>query len=46
MRKLAVTEIGRGARLFEDATNVGTLRIVDCRPFRSGIVLTRYRRDG
>jgi dihydrofolate reductase len=38
--------IGRGARLFEDATNVGKLRIVDCRPFRSGIVLTRYSTSG
>ena len=37
---------GRGARLFEDATNVGKLRIVDCRPFRSGIVLRRYRTNG
>ena len=34
--------MGRGARLFEDATNVGTLRLADCRPFRSGIVLMRY----
>jgi dihydrofolate reductase len=38
--------IGRGARLFEDATNVGKLRFVDCRPFSSGIVLTRYSTNG
>lgn len=34
--------IGRGARLFDDATDVGKLRLVECRPFRSGVVLTRY----
>ena len=33
---------GRGARLFDDATDVGKLRLVECRPFRSGVVLTRY----
>jgi dihydrofolate reductase len=38
--------IGGGARLFEDATNVGKLRFVDCRPFSSGIVLTRYSTNG
>jgi dihydrofolate reductase len=38
--------IGRGARLFEAGTNVGKLRLVDCRPFRSGIVLTRYSANG
>ena len=31
--------VGRGARLFDDATDVGK---VECRPFRSGVVLTRY----
>jgi dihydrofolate reductase len=38
--------MGRGARLFEAGTNVGKLRLVDCRPFRSGIVLTRYSANG
>jgi dihydrofolate reductase len=38
--------LGRGARLFEGATNVPTLKLVDCRPFRSGVVLTGYRTDG
>jgi dihydrofolate reductase len=35
--------LGRGQRLFEDATNVPRLRLVEARPFRSGIVLLRYR---
>jgi dihydrofolate reductase len=34
--------LGRGARLFEDATRVPKLKLVDCRRFRSGIVLTSY----
>ena len=34
--------IGRGARLFEDGTNVAKLRLMGCRQFRSGIVLMRY----
>ena len=34
--------VGRGARLFDDATDVGKLRLVECRPFRSGVVLTHY----
>ena len=38
--------LGRGARLLENATNVSTLELVDCRPFRSGVVLTSYRTDG
>jgi dihydrofolate reductase len=38
--------IGRGARLFEEATNVAKLRLVACRPFRSGIVLARYSPNG
>jgi dihydrofolate reductase len=37
---------GRGARLFEAGTNVGKLTLVDCRPFGSGIVLTRYSANG
>jgi dihydrofolate reductase len=35
--------LGRGRRLFEDATNVRELRLVENHPFRSGIVLQRYR---
>jgi riboflavin biosynthesis pyrimidine reductase len=35
--------IGRGRRLFADASGIGKLRLVDTRPFRSGIVLLRYR---
>jgi dihydrofolate reductase len=35
--------LGAGARLFEDATNVPRLTLVEARPFRSGIVLLRYR---
>ena len=34
--------LGRGARLFADATAVGTLRLVENRSFRSGVVLSRY----
>ena len=34
--------VGRGARLFDDATDVGRLRLLECRPFHSGVVLTRY----
>ncbi|OLT32943.1 dihydrofolate reductase [Actinomadura sp. CNU-125] len=33
--------LGRGARLFEVSTP--RLRLVECRPFRSGVVLLRYR---
>jgi dihydrofolate reductase len=35
--------LGRGRRLFDDATGMPRLRLVDARPFRSGIVLLRYR---
>jgi dihydrofolate reductase len=35
--------LGRGRRLFADATNVPRLRLVETRPFRAGIVLLRYR---
>ena len=35
--------LGRGARLFTDGTEVPRLRLVETRPFRSGIVLLRYR---
>jgi dihydrofolate reductase len=34
--------LGNGARLFEDATNVPKLKLVDSRPFRSEDVLARY----
>jgi dihydrofolate reductase len=35
--------LGRGARLFADATEVPSLRLVQAQPFRSGVVLLRYR---
>jgi dihydrofolate reductase len=35
--------VGRGHRLFDDATDVPELRLEEVRPFRSGIVLLRYR---
>jgi dihydrofolate reductase len=35
--------LGRGERLFVDATAVPKLRLAEARPFRSGIVLVRYR---
>ena len=35
--------LGRGQRLFADATGVARLGLVQSRPFRSGIVLLRYR---
>jgi dihydrofolate reductase len=35
--------VGRGARLFADGTEVPRLRLVEARPFRSGVVLLRYR---
>ena len=38
--------LGRGARLFEAATSVPNLTLVDSRPFRSGIVLMSYSTDG
>jgi dihydrofolate reductase len=34
--------LGRGARLFENATGVPKLELVECRRFRSGIVLMIY----
>jgi dihydrofolate reductase len=36
--------LGRGVRLFEEGTDVPRLELVEARPFRSGIVLLRYRR--
>jgi dihydrofolate reductase len=38
--------LGSGARLFEDATNVPKLTLLDTRPFRSGVVLMTYGTDG
>lgn len=35
--------LGRGRRLFADATDVPRLRLVQSRPFTSGVVLLRYR---
>jgi dihydrofolate reductase len=35
--------IGRGRRLFADASGIPRLRLVNTQPFRSGIVLLRYR---
>jgi dihydrofolate reductase len=35
--------LGRGRRLFADVTGVPRLRLAETRPFRSGIVLLRYR---
>lgn len=35
--------LGRGRRLFEDATGVPRLHLEEARPFRSGVVLLRYR---
>jgi dihydrofolate reductase len=38
--------LGRGARLFEDATSVPKLKLLEGRPFRSGVVLMRYSTNG
>jgi len=35
--------LGRGARLFDNATNAPKLRLVEATPFRSGVVLLSYR---
>jgi dihydrofolate reductase len=35
--------LGHGQQLFADATNVPPLHLAETRPFRSGIVLLRYR---
>ena len=37
--------LGHGRRLFADAHRIPMLRLVEARPFRSGIVLMRYRTD-
>jgi dihydrofolate reductase len=34
--------LGRGRRLFPDGTGVPALRLLESRPFRSGVVLLRY----
>ena len=36
------TVLGRGVRLFTDATTVPALRLTDSRTFRSGVVLLSY----
>jgi hypothetical protein len=35
--------LGHGQRLFADASGIPRLRLVKTQPFRSGIVLLRYR---
>jgi dihydrofolate reductase len=35
--------LGHGAHLFPKGTELPTLRLVESRPFRFGIVLLRYR---
>ncbi len=35
--------LGRGARLFQDARQVGKLELVECQTFRSGVTLMSYR---
>jgi dihydrofolate reductase len=34
--------LGRGFRLFEDATSAPELELTDCRSFRSGVALLSY----
>ena len=38
--------LGRGARLFEDATSIAKLELVDSLRFRSGVVLMSYSTEG
>jgi dihydrofolate reductase len=38
--------LGRGRRLFADATSVPRLHLAETRPFRSGVALLRYRATG
>jgi dihydrofolate reductase len=38
--------LGRGAKLFELSTTVPKLKLLGSRPFRSGVVLASYSRDG
>ncbi|MCP2287478.1 dihydrofolate reductase family protein [Nocardia amikacinitolerans] len=35
--------LGRGARLFAEGARIPALRLVESKPFRSGVVLLRYR---
>jgi dihydrofolate reductase len=35
--------LGRGERLFAEGTQIPALRLVETRPFRSGVALLRYR---
>ena len=35
--------VGRGTRLFGDGTRIPRLELAETRPFRSGVVLLRYR---
>jgi dihydrofolate reductase len=35
--------LGRGARLFQNARQVGKLELVECQAFRSGVTLMSYR---
>jgi dihydrofolate reductase len=35
--------LGRGARLFAEGTRIPSLRLIETRPFHSGLVLLRYR---
>jgi dihydrofolate reductase len=35
--------LGQGRRLFPDRSAAGSLHLVEARPFRSGVVLLRYR---
>ena len=35
--------LGRGERLFADATEIPELRLLEAKPFRSGVVLMSYR---
>jgi len=37
--------VGHGRKLFTDDAKVPTLRLVESRPFRSGVALLRYRTD-
>jgi dihydrofolate reductase len=37
--------LGRGRRLFEGATGLPRLRLLETQPFRSGVVLLRYAAD-
>jgi dihydrofolate reductase len=38
--------VGRGRRLFEDATAMSKLTLIEAQPFRSGVVLLTYRPSG